>query len=105
MTHCSLAITQDLASAVRDARHERGLSITEASELAGIDRVTWWRIETGRSRPGIDTAQAIADALGVQFGDLIHESEGTPVPTGRGKSNGVGTAAKRSADPVEHEGD
>ena len=52
-------------SRVRQARLLAGLTQQEAADRAGIHRTAWGSIERGEARPHLRTANAIADALGV----------------------------------------
>lgn len=55
---------------VRVLREYRGLSGAEAARLAGLHRVQWHEIETGKKRGSVDTLKAIAAALNVDL-DII----------------------------------
>jgi transcriptional regulator with XRE-family HTH domain len=52
-------------SRVRQARLLAGLTQQEAANRAGIHRTAWGSIERGEASPQLRTANAIADALGV----------------------------------------
>lgn len=45
------------------ARKRLGLSVAETARLAQLDRVTVWRLETGRRLPSYDTITALELAL------------------------------------------
>ncbi|WP_200956725.1 XRE family transcriptional regulator [Thermococcus barophilus] len=60
-----------LARNIRRLREEKGLSLTELAEKAGISKSTLSSLEAGKTNPTISTLWAIADALGVPFGALI----------------------------------
>ena len=60
-----------LARRIRSLREERGFSLTELADKAGISKSTLSLIESGKANPTISTIWAIADALGVSFGSLI----------------------------------
>jgi transcriptional regulator with XRE-family HTH domain len=52
-------------SRVRQARLLAGFTQQEAADRAGIHRTAWGSVERGEARPQLRTANAIADALGV----------------------------------------
>jgi transcriptional regulator with XRE-family HTH domain len=60
-----------LSSRIKNLREERGLSLTELADRAGISKSTLSLIESGKANPTISTLWAIADALEVPFGLLI----------------------------------
>lgn len=57
---------------IRDIREDRGLSVDELAEAAGIARRTLQRIEEGEA-PSEKTLEALADALDVEAADLAEE--------------------------------
>jgi len=52
---------------LREARARRGLSGVETARRASIDRVTLWRLETGRRTPAYATLQALQKVLRVRL--------------------------------------
>jgi transcriptional regulator with XRE-family HTH domain len=67
-----------LAMRLRVLRAERGLSLTEAAERAGIQRQTLALLERGERHPHDPTLAKIAKGYGVPVEDLLEE----PVPLG-----------------------
>jgi transcriptional regulator with XRE-family HTH domain len=65
-----------LAMRLRVLRAERGLSLTEAAERAGIQRQTLALLERGERHPHDPTLAKIAQGYGVPVEDLLEE----PVP-------------------------
>lgn len=71
------AFAQRLATAIRRARKETGLSQEQAAYRAGLTRYTYQKYEKGESRPGspanptLRTILAISQVLGVALEDLI----------------------------------
>jgi transcriptional regulator with XRE-family HTH domain len=61
----------DIGSRVRELREERGLTITDLANRAGLTRNAVSRIELGHRTPSVDTADKIAHALGVGPGELF----------------------------------
>ena len=49
---------------IREIRKERGLTLAQLSELAGIDISTIWGYEVERHTPNMYTVELILDALG-----------------------------------------
>lgn len=74
---------------VRRMRAEQGLSLTGLGGKAGRDWSTIWQIEKGKSGARLDTAMAIAGALGTTVDAMITTQTpcgdvGTPGPGGFG---------------------
>jgi transcriptional regulator with XRE-family HTH domain len=67
-----------LAMRLRVLRAERGLSLTEAAERAGIQRQTLALLERGERHPHDPTLAKIAKGYGVPVEDLLEE----PIPLG-----------------------
>src|SRR5215217_9313902 len=69
-----------LAMRLRVLRAERGLSLTEAAERAGIQRQTLALLERGERHPHDPTLAKIAKGYGVPIEDLLEEPAlaGTP---------------------------
>ncbi len=62
-------------AALRRHRSQRNYSLAELSMLSGVSAATIGAWETGRSRPSPRTLAAVADALGVQLGNLVPVKE------------------------------
>ncbi len=60
---------------VRAQRTALGWSQEKLAEVAGIHRVTVVNIESGESVPTLDTLRLLAQALGVQPGDLLNQPD------------------------------
>ena len=55
----------ELAKQLKAAREERGLSLSDMTELTGMDRSALSKLETGqRSNPTVDTLVRYAQAVG-----------------------------------------
>lgn len=71
------AYAQRLATALRRAREDAGLSQEQVAYRAGLTRYTYQKYEKGESRPGrpanptLRTVLAISQVLGVVVEDLI----------------------------------
>ena len=69
----------NIAARVSDLRKQRGLSLQEVADRAGITKSHVWEIEQGRSRnPTIATAVGVASALGVSLDYLTGLSSSKP---------------------------
>lgn len=68
---------QELATALRRAREDAGLSQEQVAYRAGLTRYTYQKYEKGESRPGspanptLRTMLALSQVLGVVLADLI----------------------------------
>jgi XRE family transcriptional regulator, regulator of sulfur utilization len=71
----SLEALQDVQKAVgqniKAIRSKKGVTQDQLAELAGLNRVHLYRIETGRQSMTLRTLKIIADALDVKMRDLI----------------------------------
>jgi transcriptional regulator with XRE-family HTH domain len=56
---------------LRELRTERGLTLAEVAEAAGMDASTLSRLESGARRLSLDHLPALARALGVRADDLL----------------------------------
>lgn len=88
---------------LRVLRAERGLSLTEAAERAGIQRQTLARLERGDRHPHDVTLAKLAHAYGVPVEDLLEE----PAPlseasaTGQPETGPSGRSRSRSGSSAE----
>lgn len=70
-----LPLRQQIGTALRAARIDRGLTQIQLGELAGLDHKTIHRIEYGTSDPSLTMLLRLASALGVPLSDLLrHEA-------------------------------
>jgi len=60
---------------LRRIRKERGLSQQRLAELANVDKVTIVHIEGGKVSPKVETLEKLAEALGVEIGDLFPKAQ------------------------------
>ena len=61
----------DAPTPLRAARTSRGISLVKLAALAGVSKLTIINIEAKRTRPRTETAQKLADALGLTASALI----------------------------------
>ena len=71
------AIHDRLASALRETRKARGLSLEAVAKLSGVSRSMVSQIERGESSPTVATLWNLTQALQVDFAGLL---EGKPAP-------------------------
>ncbi len=69
-----------LPKRLRVLRAERGLTIKQAAESAGVTRETLRELELGRRSPHEPTLAKIANAYGVPVVELLEAAEGRPGP-------------------------
>ncbi|WP_264775287.1 helix-turn-helix domain-containing protein [Deinococcus aetherius] len=67
-----------LGSAVRRLRDQQGVSQEELADRAQLDRTFISMLERGKRRATLESAQAIAAALGLSFSELVREFEPSP---------------------------
>ena len=60
---------------LRRARHRKGYSLRELSEVSGSDHNRIWEYEKGRRNPQPRTIRRLAEALDVEVVDLLKEEE------------------------------
>ena len=68
-------LSDAFSQAVKHHREKRGLSRAALAELSGLHQTYIGLLERGERSPNLDTAKAIANALGIQLGKLIAEAE------------------------------
>ncbi|MEJ7815670.1 MAG: helix-turn-helix transcriptional regulator [Rubrobacter sp.] len=56
---------------LKELRRERVLSLRELEERSGVSYNTIWRLEDGRQGAHPRTIRKLADALGVEPGELL----------------------------------
>lgn len=64
---------------MRALRREHHLRRRQVAARAGLSTLGYLRLEWGRCFPDLDTAYAVADALGVEIAELF-PSRGAPRP-------------------------
>jgi transcriptional regulator with XRE-family HTH domain len=64
-------VRERVARRVNELRTRTGRSLADVATAAGIGKSTLHAIEAGDANPGIETLWALAQALGVPFGDLL----------------------------------
>lgn len=62
-----------LASKLKAARIDAGLTLRQLAEATGCATNTLWRAETGESRPLFSHVEAVAEATGWSLEDFVDE--------------------------------
>jgi len=60
-----------LAKRVRRLRLDRGLTIEQASEAAGVEPMTWYRLEHRRSNPTLAVLASVAAVFSLSVAELL----------------------------------
>ena len=68
-------ITKKIGLKVKFERMKKGFSQEELAFEAGLNRLTIWKIETGKVSPTVETLSKIANALGIDFTTLTDVSK------------------------------
>ena len=69
--HANTQVESAAPTPLRVARTSRGISLVNLAALAGVSKLTIINIEARRTRPRTETAQKLADALGLSASALI----------------------------------
>lgn len=64
ITRVTISGQQSTGDLIKELRTEKGLSIRELADLAGVNRATVSRWERGQRVPSVDDFQRLMDALG-----------------------------------------
>ncbi len=80
---------KDIGGNIRRFRQEKGLTLEQTAQKAGLTKGALSKIETGQISPPISTVLRIADALGVALAEFFSEPVQNPnfVVTRKGKGN------------------
>lgn len=68
---------KDIGASLRSVRESRGVSLRELARRVGISASAISQIETGRSRPSVETLYGIVQELGIALDDLFPAEPGT----------------------------
>lgn len=58
---------------LREVREAKGLSAPQLAAVSGVSACTVYGVELGRNLPGLHTAVALCEALGITPNDLVKE--------------------------------
>ena len=90
---------EGIAARLRQIRISRALTMRTVSQLAGLSHPTTRSTETGATMPGLDTAEALANALGVSPGWLAYGIGPVELPNRRAFRSTSAQAEPSKADP------
>jgi ribosome-binding protein aMBF1 (putative translation factor) len=68
-------LSDKFAKVVKKYRQLKGFSKSTLAEKSGLHQTYIGLLERGERSPNLDTAKAIADALGIRLAKLVAESE------------------------------
>ena len=98
----ALADPVDLAARVRSLRKDRGWTLEQAAQAAGLARSTLSKIENGQMSPTYDGLKKLAEGLGISVPQLFTPpKDGTP--GGRMTSTRSGQGEAHVTTTYEHE--
>lgn len=75
MAQAKSVLSDAFSQVVKKHREKRNLSRSVLAELSGLHQTYIGLLERGERSPNLDTAKAIANALGITLNKLIAESE------------------------------
>ena len=75
MTKVQSAMSDAFSKVVKEHREQHGLSRATLAQKAGLHQTYIGLLERERRSPNLDTAKAIANALGLPLAELISEAE------------------------------
>lgn len=68
-------IGSKISKKIKLERAKRDLSQHDLALMAGLDKNTIWKIETGQVSPTVNTLEKIANALKMEFSELTDVSK------------------------------
>jgi len=83
MRQARLSISDAFSAVVKKHREKKALSRNALARLAGLHQTYIGLLERGERSPNLDTANAIAQALGTKLEELIAEAGGLPISSRR----------------------
>jgi transcriptional regulator with XRE-family HTH domain len=75
MAQAKSFLSDSFSLVVKKHREKRKLSRAALAELSGLHQTYIGLLERGERSPNLDTAKAIANALGISLGKMIIETE------------------------------
>lgn len=98
----ALATPVDLAERVRSLRKERGWTLEQAAQAAGMARSTMSKIENGQMSPTYEALKKLAEGLGISVPQLFTPPRGG-APAGRLTTTRSGEGEGHPTATYEHE--
>ena len=75
MAQARPVLSDAFSQVVKKHREKKKMSRSALAELSGLHQTYIGLLERGERSPNLDTAKAIANALGISLGKLIVEAE------------------------------
>jgi len=75
MAQTHSAMSDAFSQVVKKHREENGISRAALAEMAGLHQTYVGLLEREERSPNLDTAKALADALGLPLAEMIAEAE------------------------------
>ena len=75
MAQAQPVLSDAFSQVTKQHREKRKLSRAAVAEMSGLHQTYVGLLERGERSPNLDTAKAIASALGISLGKLITEAE------------------------------
>ena len=75
MAQAQPVLSDAFSQAIKKHREKKNLSRAALAEMSGLHQTYIGLLERGERSPNLDTAKAIANALGISLGKLIAEAE------------------------------
>jgi len=85
-------IAHHLAATLKQLRHDRGLSLTQAAAVTGVSKAMLGQIERNESSPTVATLWKIATGLNVPLSHFISSADTPPRPVYDPQQNGMSIA-------------
>lgn len=63
----------DFSTWMFEKRRDKGLTFQQAADKAGTSKGYWWEVESGKSIPSIEKAEAISKALGYKLSAALKQ--------------------------------
>lgn len=64
-------VDREIGARIKKIRVKKGITQDQLAELAGLNRVHLYRLETGRQSMTVRTLKIISDALGIRMRDIV----------------------------------
>jgi transcriptional regulator with XRE-family HTH domain len=74
-------IHQRLVSQIQNLAQQRGITLSHLPDYADVGRSHYWEVLKGRSSPTLEWIKKVADALGVDVGDLLAKPDDLRSPS------------------------
>lgn len=97
-------LTERIGSRLKMLRKQRGMTLNEIAQQAGLSASLFSRLENGKTMPSIQTLQLIADVLKIDIGYFFKRESGKGFVVSRAGKHRIIRADTRSWKGREHYG-